>query len=114
MKMQPRPLLWALLVLALAGTASCSELPQQQQKLKEELTCSLGKACPGRRLQQNPMLPPANWTTVQFNVQRGQAFNLSTHIIPGVSVYMVDLWLSTEARTLAMRAQGLLPVCIIE
>jgi hypothetical protein len=114
MKMQPRPLLWVLLVLTLARTASCSEPPQQQQKLTEELMCSPGAVCRGRRLQQNPMLPPANWTTVEFNVQRGQAFNLSTHIIPGVSIYMVDLWLSSEARTLAMRAQGLLPVCIIE
>lgn len=81
-KMQPRQLLRAGAILALALLATCSEPVQQQQQLKEDLTCAPGGTCSGRRLQQTLLFPPANWTTLKYNMQRWNTFNLSTDVLP--------------------------------
>jgi hypothetical protein len=104
-----------LLTLALVLLAGGTELVQQQQPHNDVGTCEAGAACQGRRLQSALQFPPANWTTVQYNWQWEYPFNLSAHVLPDVSIYMMTSWSNVDNATVqAMRTQGLLPVCIVQ
>jgi hypothetical protein len=49
-------------------------------------------------------------TTLAFNYQLGEDFDVNRHVIPGVAVYAID-WETPATTVAAMLARGLKPIC---
>lgn len=59
------------------------------------------------------LFPPANATGLQLNLQLASPFSHPSDVVPGVSVYVIDPWNTSQATVQAMRGAGLLPVAYL-